>query len=105
MIGDTARAPADLHMAAKLGEEWIDVLLDDEEPLRADLLLAIRAALQSPARRAAAGAAKGFQDAVDITIPKRVKTEDINRYLELAFGNTFEPLLESSEGKVCLQCT
>ena len=80
-------------------------MLDDEEPLPADLLLAVRAALQGPARGAAAGAAKGFQDAVGITIPRRVKTEDINRYLERAFGNTFEPLLESSEGKVCLQHT
>ena len=34
-----------------------------------------------------------------------MKTEDINRYLELAFGNTFEPLPESAEGKVRLQCT
>ena len=34
-----------------------------------------------------------------------MKTEDINRYLELAFGNTFEPLPESTEGKVRLQCT
>ena len=64
-------------MATELGEEWIDVLLDDEEPLPADPLLATRAAPQGPARRAAAGATKSFQDAVDITIPKRVKTEDI----------------------------
>ena len=99
-IRDTAGAPAELRMAAELGEEWIDVLLDDEEPLPADLLLAIRAALQGPARGAATGATKGFQDAFDITIPRRVKTEDINRYLELAFGNTFEPLPEAAEGKV-----
>ena len=58
-------------MAAQLGEEWIDVLLDDEEPLPADLLLTIRAALQGPARGAAAGATKDFQDAVGITIPRR----------------------------------
>ena len=48
-IWDTARATAELRMAAKLGEEWIDILLDDEELLPADLLLAIRAALQGPA--------------------------------------------------------
>ena len=34
-----------------------------------------------------------------------MKTKDINRYLELAFGNTFEPLPESADGKVRLQCT
>ena len=67
-IRDTAGAPAELSMAVELGMEWIDVLLDDEEPLPADLLLAIRAALQGPARGAAAGAAKGFQDAADITM-------------------------------------
>ena len=66
-------------MAAELGEEWIDNLLDDEEPLPADQGLAIRAALQGPTRGAAAGATKGFQDVADITIPRRVKTEDINR--------------------------
>ena len=75
-------------------------MLDDKEPLLADLLLTLRAALQGPARGAAAGASKSFQDAVDITIPRRVKTEDINRYLELAFGNTFQPLPQSAEGKV-----
>ena len=42
---------------------------------------------------------------MDITIPGRVKTEVINRYLELAFGSTSEPLPESAEGKVRLQCT
>ena len=47
-------------MAAELGEEWIEVLLDDEEPLPADLLLAVRVALQGRARGAAAGATKGF---------------------------------------------
>ena len=104
-IQDTAGALAELRMAAELGEEWIDVLLDDEEPLPADLLLTMRAARQGPAREAAAGATKGFQDAVDITIPRRVKTEDINWYLKLAFRNTFEPLPESAEGKVRLQCT
>ena len=41
----------------------------------------------------------------DITIRKRVKTDHISRYLELAFGNTLELLLESVEGKVRLQCT
>ena len=74
-------------MAAELGEERIDVVLDDEEPL-----LAIRAALQGPARGAAIGTAKGFQDAMDIAIPRRVKTEDFNWYLDVAFGNTLEPL-------------
>ena len=34
-----------------------------------------------------------------------MRTEEINWYLELAFGNTFEPLPESAEGKVGLQCT
>ena len=104
-IRDTAGASMELRMAAELGEEWIDILLDDKEPLPADLLLAIRAALQGPARGAAVGATKSFQDAVDITVPRRVKTEDINRYLEQAFGNTFKPLPESAEGKVCLRCT
>ena len=104
-IRDTAAAPAELHIAAELGEEWIDVVLDGEEPLPADLLPAIRAALQGTPRGAAAGVAEGFQDAVDIAIPRREKTEDINRYPQLAFGNTFEPLLESAEGKVRLQCT
>ena len=99
-IRDTERAPAELRMAAELREEWIDVLLDDEEPLPVDLLLAIRAALQGRARGVAAGAAKGFQDAPDITIPRQVKTEDINRYLELPFGNTFKPLPDLAEGKV-----
>ena len=103
-IRETAGALAELRMAAELGEEWIDVLLDDEEPLPADLLLAIRAALQGPARGVAAGTPKGFQDAVDITIPRRVKTEDINRYMELAFRDTFEPLRALAEGKVHLQC-
>ena len=83
----------------------IDVLLDDEEPLPADLLLAIRAALQGPARGAAASATKSFQDAVNITIHMGVKTEDINRYLELALGNTFELLPDSAEGQVRLHCT
>ena len=104
-IRETAGAPAELRMATELGEDWIDVLLDDEEPLPAKLLLAIRVALQGPARGAAAGATKGFQDAVDITIPRRVKTEDINKYLELAFGDTFEPPPEIVEGKVLLVCT
>ena len=92
-------------MAAEMGEEWIDVVLDDEEPLPADLLLAIRAAPQGFASGAAADATKGLHDAVDITIPRLVKTEDIKRYLELARGNTLERLPESSEGKVRLQCT
>ena len=61
--------------------------------------------MQAHAREVATGATKGFQDAVDITIPRRVKTQDINRYLEVAFGNIFEPLPESAEGKVRLQCT
>ena len=52
-----------------------------------------------------AGAAKGFQDAMDTTIPRRVKTEDINKYLELPFTDTFEPLPETAEGKVRLVCT
>ena len=34
-----------------------------------------------------------------------MKTKDINWYLELAFGNSFEPLLEATEGKDRLQCT
>ena len=58
-ILDTAGAPAELRMAAELGEEWIDALLDDQS-LSADLLLAIRAALQGPARGATMGATKGF---------------------------------------------
>ena len=86
-------------------QSWGRILLDDQEPLAADLLLAIRAAFQGPARGAVASATKSFQDAVDITFPRPVKTEDISRYLELVFGNTFEPLLESAEGKVRLQCT
>ena len=102
-IRDTAGAPADLLMAARLGEEWIHVLLDDEEPLPVDLLLAIRAAPPGPAQGVAAGATKGCRDAVDITIHRWMKTEDINRYLELAFRNTFKPLPESAEGKVRLQ--
>ena len=104
-IWDTAGAPAELRMAIELGEEWISVLLDNEEPLPAEPLLAIRAALQGPARREAPGAPKSSQDAVDITIPKRVKTEDITRYPELSFGNTCEPLPKSAEGKIRLQCT
>ena len=83
----------------------IHVLLDDEEPLPADLLLAIKGALQGPARGAAAGVTKGFQDAVDITISRRLRAEDISRYLELAFGNTIKPLAESAEGKLRLQRT
>ena len=55
-------------MVADSGEEWIDVLLDDEEPLPADLLLTIRAALQGPARGAAASATKSLQHAVDSNI-------------------------------------
>ena len=31
-IRDTTGVPTELRMAAELGEEWIDVLLDDEEP-------------------------------------------------------------------------
>ena len=69
------------------------------------MLLAIKAALQGPARGAAAGMAKKLQDTVDITIPRRVKTEDIYRYMELTFGDTFEPLIETAEGKVRLKCT
>ena len=92
-------------MAPELGEEWIDVLLDDKEPLPADLMLAIRAALRGPARGEVAFAAKGFRDAVGITIPKRMKTDDINKYFDLAFGNTFEPLPAAAEGKVRLRCT
>ena len=77
-IGDTAGAPTELCTAAELGEEWTDVMLDDEELLRGDLVLAIRATLQGPARGAAACPAKGFQDDVDITMLRRVKTKDIS---------------------------
>ena len=42
------------------------------------MLLAIKAALQGPSRGAPAGKAKGLQDAVDITIPRRVKTRTSN---------------------------
>ena len=34
-----------------------------------------------------------------------MKTKDINQYLELAFKNTFEPLPETAQGQVGLQCT
>ena len=34
-----------------------------------------------------------------------MKIEDINWYLELAFGKTFEPVPEVAEGKIRLQCT
>ena len=103
MIRDTAGAPAELRMAAELGEEWIDVLLDDKEPLLLDPVLAFRAAPQGPVREAAASTTKSFRDAVDNTIPRRVKTEDINRCPELAFRNTFEPVPESAQGKVRLR--
>ena len=95
-IRQTVASPAELHMAAELGEEWIDVWLDDEELLLAKLLLAIRAVLQGPARGAATGRAK---DAVDITIPGRVQAEGINRYMEVEFGDTFEPLPETTKAR------
>ena len=69
------------------------------------MLLGIRAALQGPARGQAAGTAKSFQDTIDITIPRWVKAEDINKYSELAFWDTFEPLSKTAEGKVSRACT
>ena len=64
-------------MAAEMGEGLIDVVLDNEETLLADLLVAVRTTMQGPAGRAAAGRAKGFRVAVGITIPSGVKTKDI----------------------------
>ena len=88
-----------------MGEELIDVLLDNEETLPADPLVAVRTTMEGPAGGAAVGTAKGFRVALDITIPSGVKTKDINRYMELAFGDTLEPVPVSAEGKVRLQCT
>ena len=58
--------------------------------------------MQGPAQGEAAGTGRRLQDAVDISIPGRVKAEDTNKYLEVAFGNTFEPLHETTEGSVSL---
>ena len=65
----------------------------------------LRGGLQGHAPGAAAGTTKSLSDAVDITIPRRVVTEDINRYMELAFGDTFELVPASTAGKVRLRCT
>ena len=92
-------------MAAELGDQLIDVLLDDEEAQPAGVLLGIRAAPQGPPRGEAAGKEQGFQDTVDTTIPRPVAGEDINKCLELSFENTFEPLTETTEGKISTACT
>ena len=97
-------APAELRMGAELGDEWVDVLLDDEEPELAEVPVSIREALQGPHPESATRAARGHQDSVDVTIPSRVTAEDLNKYLELLFGDTFEPLPETAKGKVTLTC-
>ena len=84
-------APAELRMGAELGDEWVDVLLDDEEPELAEVPVSIRAALQGPHPEVATRAARGHQDSVDVTIPSRVTAEDLNKYLELLFGDTLYP--------------
>ena len=74
------------------------MLLDEEEALTADVLLVIRAALQGrPESPAGGGKERGFQDEVEVTIP-------LNKYLELAFGDTFEPLPEAAQGKHTIVC-
>ena len=42
---------------------------------------------------------------MDVPIPWRVQIEDINKYVDLAFGDTFEPLLETGAGNVRLVCS
>ena len=66
----TLQAAAAALLAAVSAWVAVPVLLDDEEPLQAELLLGIRAALQGLAREVATGTAKGFQDTMDITIPR-----------------------------------
>ena len=84
-------------MAAELGDDWIDVVLDEEEALSAEVLLAVRAALQGKLGGPSRGSKeRSLQDAVEVTIPRRVQAVDINKYLELAFRDTFEPLPEAA---------
>ena len=81
------------------------MLLDEEEALTADVLLVIRAALQGrPESPAGGGKRRSFQDEVEVTIPRKVKAADINKYLELAFGDAFEPLPEAAQGKHTIVC-
>ena len=104
-IRATPGAQAELWAAAELGDDWIDVLLDEEEALTADVLLVIRAALQGrPESPAGGGKRRSFQDEVEVTIPRKVKAADINKYLELAFGDAFEPLPEAAQGKHTIVC-
>ena len=44
-IRETVGAAAEVRMAAQLGEEWIDVVLDDKEPVPTELPRLITAAL------------------------------------------------------------
>ena len=101
----TPGAQADPRAAAELGDDWIDVLLDEEEALTADVLLVIWAALQGrPESPAGGGKRRSFQDEFEVTIPRKVKAADINKYLELAFGDAFEPLPEAAQGKHTRVC-
>ena len=81
------------------------MLLDEEEALTADGLLVIRAALQSrPESPEGGGKRRSFQDEVEVTIPRKVKAADINKYLELAFGDAFEPVPVAAQGKHTIVC-
>ena len=81
------------------------MLVNKEEALTADVLLVIWAALQArPESPTGGGKERGFQDEVEVTIPWKGKAPYINKYLELAFGNTFEPLPEAAQGKHTIVC-
>ena len=101
-IGATPSALAELCVAAKLGEDWMDVIPDEYKVLPADILLAIRAALT---RSSGGGRKVQFQDAADVTIPKRVTTSNINKSRELASGDTFEALPQAAQGEHIVACT
>ena len=81
------------------------MVLDEEEALSAEVVLTIWAAVQGkPGGTAKGSAERSLQDAVEVTIPRRVQAVDINKYFELAFGDTFEPLPEAAQGRYIIVC-